>query len=433
MTRISTNNQLFVKTFRQTVAVFVGILLLLISLTWLQGPRIRSAIIDAGRVTVLPNQRLSLHANESIGAPATKQVTVTPAVRFVASSGGNTVVLQFNEPLHFATRYRVAIHAGKHVIDYSFTTKPAVVYYAVNTGENSEIHARTLPAGKDKVVFAGGAVDDFAVLGNNLVLNLKYKNDTNLLTMFDMVTEQPAQIALPASGSIEHLRIAPDRQSFGFLFTASEALSPVNRNLMLYRLSGNQLTSVTGFDNKPVETLDWRYAADSNTILDQQMDSNVLLLSPKHPPVPLGQFSSIFGLSYDSTNIVLGQLMTGIVSMNIQTSRRTMLPQPSRTGEYLVVADPLRTRKGYLLHTQTIDDRGSSQQLIVERNGKQQKIYSINNLDAYITHVDMSVNDQMAAVSKNDTPDNTPNTDVIDTYTGKKVVTLPGNIVRWQQ
>jgi hypothetical protein len=410
-------------------ALVCGVLMII---SLVQGPRVRSATVDRYKVTLSANQRLLLHMNQSTGTITQKQVSITPAVPFTVTSGGNTVALQFARPLQNDVQYAVRVHTPdkRHVFGYTFKTASVVLYYMADGSGNSTIHRKELGSGKDEAVFSANAINDYLVIGDMIVVAQRNKDATSNLFTYNMATQQRLAVRLPEKGMIMGLRAAPDGQSFGFLFTALDPQSQTTGSIILCSLNKRLLSRVVGFDGEPAKVLNWYYAQDSTTILAQMFDANVVLFNPHKTPILLGEYSTLGGFTYNDTGIVLYDISAGPLFKDLKTAAQTVISVPS-AGGYITQVDPLRTQDGYILHVQLSGAGVTGQQLFIDAQGRRKEIYRISGNDGYLSFAYLSSNDQYVAVEHRTNNDSGPRkVDIVQTG-GGKVVVLDGQKVRW--
>jgi len=431
--------QLFdMREFRGLAAVtLAGLALLcgaLVALNILQGPRVRSAAIDVKTAAVLANQRLQLHTNQPVGRVTEKQVTITPSTPFRITAAGNTIVMQFTQPLRYDTKYQVRIANGDKHFGYSFRTGQADLFYAVNEGNKGTIYRRQMNDAKATAVFTGDKIGDFLIAGTTLVINTQQPsgNSTLLVKNVQEPDAPPTTIRLPRPGFVLGLRASADRQSFGFRFTATNANGSIVGQLGLYNFMERKLTWLNGANGQPVSALDWQYGRDGKTLLVQTFDSSVFAVNAKGAWLPLGQFVEIGGFSHDGSSALVFDAKKGESSLDLTTIAVNSLPLPERDA-MIAEALPLRTQAGYLLQTDIMADEEAAQRIYIRRDKAAKALFSITGNQGYVRGIALSPNDQFAVVEKNKEDAGVFAYDIIDTFTGRKVESLDAAMVRWQQ
>jgi hypothetical protein len=410
-------------------AVIALVCMLLMILTWLQGPRIRSSTIDTSLATTAANQQLILHMNQAPGAISKKLVKISPNIAFDVTSSGNTVAIQFTQPLQNDTDYAVKIQTPdkRYTVTHTFRTPPAVFYFAVSNDQTTEIRRQIVGTPKSDVVYSGGKVSDYLVLGNTLVLSLK-EDDKTRVTLFDIATKQYRDITLPGKGSVSQLHGAPGKRVFGFLYTDYD--NDIYGNILLYGINAQELRRVGFSKGRTLEAGEWQLARNGETVLAQTLDSSALLLSPDIAPIPLGQYSELFGFSHDDSSIVLRKTNEGVVRLNVTDMQAApVLTLDSKT--YVADALPLFTRPGNVLQIQTSANGPPAQKVIINRENKLQEVYTNESVEEYITALALSSNDQFIAIEERPIATDEYRNRIINSTTGDTLAEVDGTMLRW--
>lgn len=404
--------------------------LLLMVLTWLQGPRVRSATLDANLVTTAMNQQLLLHMSQPPGSISESQVRVAPETPFAVTSSGNTVAIQFTQPLQNDTSYAVTIQTSnkRYTIHHTFHTGAATFYYAINTQYSTEIRRQTVGANTSQVIYTGRKVNDYLVLGNTLVLSVRDVSSNNAVLLYDIPSKQSHQIPLPGNGTASQLRSAPGKRIFGFIYNDSG--NNTNGNIYLYDMNTRQLRQTGLLQDHPIKASEWQLARNGATVLARTLDNDTLLVNPGTTPIPLGQYSGLFGFSHDDSNIFVRDAPGEVLSLNVKSKQQTPYTEQG-SGTYVAEVFPLSTRHGYIVRSQTSAGGAAAQKVFINQRDNQKELFASASSGQYLDDISPSPNDQLLAVEIRTTGSDTHKTQIIDINTGRTLATIEGAMVRW--
>lgn len=425
LTKIRSSFTIQVYCFAASIAL---ICLLLMGLTWIQGPRIRSTTLNTTLVTTAANQQLLLHMNQPPGNISKGQVQIMPEAPFAVTSSGNTVAIQFMQPLQNNTEYKVQLRTSdkRHSIKHRFHTGPATFYYAVNSQYKTEIRKHVMGAEVDQTIYSGSKIDDYTVIGNTLVLVVK-ESSKNTVLLYDMPSKQSQHITLPGNGTVTQLRGVPNKRLFGFMYT--DHSNSADSNILLYDMN-TKLLKAAGFSlDHSLRAIEWQLARNATTLLIRTPDSSTFLLNPGVVPIPLGQYSQLFGFSHDDGTILLRNTANRFVSLDIKERRQRSLVQ--QTNIYINTAFPLFTKRGYFMHIQTSRGGAWVQQVMTIQKGGEKTHYTNSSADKYIDSVSLSSNDQLLAVEERTTGSDIHKTRIINSNDNHVLKIIEGNMVRW--
>jgi hypothetical protein len=417
---------------RLFTAFALGLALLcavLMWLTWQQGPRIRNSTFNSTQAVVSANQQLLLHFSQAPGKVAAGQVDITPKAAFSVVSSGNTVAIQFTQPLNGDTTYKLALRTadGRHTLRHTFQTGETRFYYAVNSQNHTEIKQAGMGR-PDTTVFSGDRVTDYLVLGNTLVLAQQPADSTDSwLVLYDLQKKKEKTIELPVVGTVSKLRPLPGKSAFGFVFSSGTA--PYTTQIMAYDLARERLQHAYIAED-PVSANDWLFARNGKTFLAKGTDQGVLLVNPGEEPVLLGQFSQLFGFNYDDSVIYMRHALDGVISFNTAGKQRT--PVVDDPNIYVGGLAPLSTQDGYVLQTQSAAGGTHTQLVTLVSDKERRALFTEAQSKLYLTAVSLSPNDQYTVVESRVAADNTFKTSIVSTATGKTLKTVPGEMLRWQ-
>jgi hypothetical protein len=464
----------FKRHFYLVVVVLAGLCLLLLVLNLLQGPRLRRGEVDRSLATRQPNQRLILYANQPIASINASQITVEPKVDFTASANGEAPVIQFRQRLLYGTTYRVTVHNvvnayrthKKTDFAYSFRTAEPTFYYVHRnygldpnnslTGKQpDEIKQASLGDEGEAVLFSAPQIQDYVVLGNNLVVATINEDKTNSLYLVNTKTKKSEALTLPAAGTLTDLHASPNQRLVGFSFTSNESDYTKRKfDNVLFNIdlaAGRLVYPVKGFNGQNLQVMNWEFAPDGMTILAQLYDTSLLLVDTggKNAPLPLGQFSSFDNFSYNGAKIAVED-MTDISILDILKHEKTSITNQSIGGREPFTAKVrlLANGEGHMKQVEILssDSKVFTEYVIVDRQGSQKTIYQADAYKTNINSMATSPNDQYAMIEvtsikedstsdlyQSNTKSRNAHTLIIDMNSGKTVQDVNGFGISWQQ
>jgi hypothetical protein len=200
-----------------------------------------------------------------------------------------------------------------------------------------------------------------------------------------------------------------------------------------------KLITVSGFDGKPVEPLDWAFVPGTTSIVAQTADNSFYLIDPfkGRPTQPLGGHSRMYGFVPGSTTLIVDDngaykaidLATG------NTSTVSALDLPNAAGLQQLL--PLGGDRGYVGWVAT-EDGGAS--VVVINDGNVRQIYAEDpDPVGGIQSVCLSPNGQYLAVAKlprdaATNPDSSGfanRTEFVDIATGQIEPDVGGSDINW--
>jgi len=335
------------RPFRRALAITVVALVLFVAgfagLNYLQGPKLSSGTVDAGRVVAQGGQQLRLFANQSIRTVAKKHVSVNPAVPFTVSTSGAVIAVQFTDRLRYGTKYSVrvsdvanAFQPRVSTFDYTFTTAPAEIYYldradpATGAGQDDSIIRTGLSGNERTVVYSAPRIQQFVVFAQAIAVTTLADDGTSSLSLVGLSSKLVEQIPLPGAGAIDELQGESNAGLLGFVFTSAgpAASREFNSVLMRIDLSGaHTVAPVPDLAGTPLKALGWGFLGGSTSIIAQGEDQTVLLIdaSKSAPPVPLGQYTELGRSSPDGKTIVVSDVF-GKIAYSLADGTKTRIP-----------------------------------------------------------------------------------------------------------
>ncbi|MET3768703.1 hypothetical protein ABIB15_001387 [Marisediminicola sp. UYEF4] len=99
----------FRRALTTIVVSLIAVCAVLVALSFVQGPKLQSAIVDPERVVTAPSQQLRLFANQALSEVDPEQVEISPAAPFTVSVENDIIQIQFTGLLSFDTDYTVTV------------------------------------------------------------------------------------------------------------------------------------------------------------------------------------------------------------------------------------------------------------------------------------------------------------------------------------
>lgn len=405
----------------------------LFALTLIQGPRIRLVQADLAKLTSHRDQRLILTANQPLGSIDSKAVRISPQADFQTLSNGSSVVLQFAQPLDNDTKYTVTIKTkNNRTLTHTFTTKSASFYYLKKHNDRKdEIWRSSVDGQTNEQIYAAENILDFAALDAGLAIITNRRDFSNAIHTFDFATQKTKELTLPSAGTVSRLRVAPNKQSFGFVFMPKGSTQAFDSTLFTARHLHEKPSSVQLFD-QPAAASNWYFAPDSASLQIELGDGSTYLTKPNTPPTPVGRFQEIRGFSADG-NSLYGQDSQGYVKVDTTTLQTSRLPaKPLGDNSFVTDIDPLHTQAGYVLRGLAFIEGAYSEYLLKKDGDKQQVAYKVTG-ETSILYADISANDQYVGVSTSKLKDGQPHQtiSIVNIKEGKTIRQLDGTNVRW--
>ncbi|HEY4266635.1 MAG TPA: hypothetical protein VGM94_00450 [Galbitalea sp.] len=305
---------------RRFFAAVLGLAVLVASfavLTFLQGPRLSSAIVDTTAVVAKPAQTLRMFLNQPVDAVRHSQVSITPAALFTVSSSGEGIVVQFTRALGYGTRYHVAVHGVASADDgqsadlsYGFTTATPDLYYLHRSGTSApdQIVRTSIHSASQTIVYQARRIQDFAVFDKAIAVVTEAAHGTNDLVFVGSEGEVQ-QVDLPGAGTIDEMHANRDTGLLGFTFTSAGATPSRRYSDTLFSVDpgGTGIpTVVKGLGGTPMSVLDWFYVPSTSELVAQQVDESIVLIdtSRQNAVTPLGQYPELDSVAADGSAAV---------------------------------------------------------------------------------------------------------------------------------
>ena len=382
---------------------------------YLQGPKLASATVDPSGVVTDPGQQLRLFANQNLTAVKKSQVTITPSTPFSVSSTGETVAVQFAERLNYATRYQVTVKKVTSIYQdqpqtfrYSFTTAKAQLYYldrASTAGSQPDTIVRTGLSGSARtVVYSAPHIQQFVVFPEFLAVVTQNDDRSSSLSFVSTSGGPVEQVALPGTGTVDHLEGSSDGSTVGFVFTGNTPSGTYSNDLMMVDLTGTGVVQpVLGLNGQPLAVIDWHFLSGGTSFVAQSADDTLLLMDSTKPgtAVPLGQYAELGRSSPDGKTLVVGDVF-GKMAYSLANGKQTRLPSLPVAGQESFGGDLelLGSGDARIQQVVVLDPNGGYQSYLVYEQGKTSRIlYQTVNGKGSIAGFSVSPNGQYVAVN----------------------------------
>lgn len=287
-------------------------------LTFLQGPKLSSAIVDTVAVVAAPAQTLRMFVNEPVRAVRRSQVAIAPSAPFTVTSSGEGVVVQFTRALAYQTTYHVAIRAVTSADDgqsadlaYRFTTGSPEVYYLHRSGTSAPdqiVRTGIRTAGQD-VVYQARGIQDFAVFDRAIAVTTESAGGASALAIVGDGGEVE-QVDLPGAGVIGELHANRDTGLLGFTFTSAGPTAKRRYSDTLFTVdpSGTGIpTVVKDPAGRSLRVLAFDYVPATSELVAQLADERIVLVdtSRRNAVSFLGTYSGFDGIAADGSAVVV--------------------------------------------------------------------------------------------------------------------------------
>ena len=441
--------------FRLTAAVMIGALLFAaVGLTVAntrQGPRLLDAQINSGAAVEGAGQRLVLRVDQTVAHPTADQVTVTPIVPVEPTSDGAALILRLADSLSYATTYQIvakvrsATTGASSTLTYSFRTPDGAFYILHRAASNADDDApaqivrHLIGSTEQKVVRSQPHIEQYAVADPTIAVVTSDADGAGTLTVGPLDGSEPTQ-TLAANSDISQLKSSGPSGLLGFVLTPlSDPDQGGDGQLHLYDPVTGKLITVSGFDGKPLDPLDWAFVPGTTSIVAQTADTSFYLIDPLNgrPTQPLGGHSRMYGFVPGSTTLLVDDngdyKAIDLARGNTSTVPALDLPEAAAVQQLL----PLAGDRGYVGWVATQDGAGL---VVVISDGHARQIYAEDpDPTGGIQSICLSPNGQYVAVAKlprdaATNPDSSGfanKTEFVDTATGRTDHDVAGSQVNW--
>lgn len=434
------------KRFLFAVIGLLIILSTLIALSYLQGPRVRNAVLVDDPNTGY--QTFQLEFNQPVKPIEPHAIQITPQADFTATTNNATVTIQFRQRLLSNAQYHVAIAqiTGASIqqitaASYHFNTPPAQLYYLKHHSlaeTKTEFYAAqatdaivqmNLATKHEKTLYQAAQIVEYAVVGSRIVVHTM--NDTKIseLHQVDRETGAVSPLSLPGKGTVSRLRVM-DNGTVGYLFAKAESKEKTT-NLIVHDIAAQRHHTILGLNGQPLPVYDWRPVSRGAAVVVRTRGDDVLLVDPtgKHAMQPLGQAAVLGDVSYDGKNIIMMKTGEGYFALNLENSKKSPITH-QQGNDVISLAAFLHTRSGYSMEITSVNQQHILQRQTILTYPAKRVIHQTTP-PAYTTNITVSPNDQYTAIEQKSTAGSSTKTHIIDNKTGQTVYTLDGKAVVW--
>ena len=434
------------KRFLFAVIGLLIILSTLIALSYLQGPRVRNAVLVDDPNTGY--QTFQLEFNQPVKPIEPHAIQITPQADFTATTNNATVTIQFRQRLLSNAQYHVAIAqiTGASIqqitaASYHFNTPPAQLYYLKHHSlaeTKTEFYAAqttdaivqmNLATKQEKTLYQAAQIVEYAVVGSRIVVHTMNDATTSELHQVDIDTGTVSPLSLPGKGTVSHLR-AMDNGTVGYLFAKVDSKDKTN-NLIVYDIAAQRHHTIRGLNAQPLPVYDWRPVSRGAAVVVRTRGDDVLLVDPtgKHAMQPLGQAAVLGDVSYDGKNIIMMKTGEGYFALNLENSKKS--PITHQQGNNVIsLAAFLHTRSGYSMEITSVNQQHILQRQTILTYPAKRVIHQTTP-PVYTTNITVSPNDQYTTIEQKSTADSSTKTHIIDNKTSQTVYTLDGKAIVW--
>lgn len=315
----------FRTTFWSLVVGLTAFAALFLTLGALQGPKLSTAQVDTVRVTEQAGQQLRLFANQPLSDVDPDQITVTPAAPFTVTVQSDLIIVQFGQPLRFATEYTVQVadveapaRESRSTFEHRFTTAPGDLLY-LSRGETSDqiLRLDVIGTGPGEVVHEAPGIQRFAPVENAIVLARDAPGNTSTVEVVDPASGVTEQIRLPDGTRVDALVAPPTGTTVALILTSvdPDAEGALVQALALVDLAATGTVDlVTGIDGEPLSTASVHFTAAGDELLVHALDQTLLSFPVADPALqlPLGQFTEVYGLSSEGGRLSASDPFGGV-------------------------------------------------------------------------------------------------------------------------
>ena len=434
------------KRFLFAVIGLLIILSTLIALSYLQGPRVRNAVLVDDPNTGY--QTFQLEFNQPVKPIESHPIQITPQADFTATTNNATVTIQFRQRLLSNAQYHVAIAqiTGASIqqitaASYHFNTPPAQLYYLKHHSlaeTKTEFYAAqstdaimqmNLATKHEKTLYQAAQIVQYAVVGSRIVVHTMNDAKISELHQVDTKTGTVSTLPLPGKGIVSRLR-AIDNGTVGYLFAKADSKDKTN-NLIVHDIAAQRHHTIFGLNAQSLPVYDWRPVSRGAAVVVRTRGDDVLLVDPtgKHAMQPLGQAAALGDVSYDGKNIIMMKTGEGYFALNLENSKKSPITH-QQGNDVISLAAFLHTRSGYSMEITSVNQQHILQRQTILTYPTKRVIHQTTP-PAYTTNITVSPNDQYTTIEQKSTADSATKTHIIDNKTSQMVYTLDGKAIVW--
>jgi hypothetical protein len=410
----------------------------------IKGVRLRSLELDTTTATSERRPRIYIRANTPLAEFRADQIGVSPQVDFKHLVSGETIVIELQRPLNYATTYTVSLKDIASKQDptkmvsksFSFQTPSAEFIYIQRASMNASdgLFDSTIDRvmlvrsdGTEEEWFSAPKIDSYAHFGNSVAIVTIKEDDSHEVVIKNKTDGTTSTMPLPSRGRVIHVQSNDEGSLLGFSFT--DLTVPVNERiskLYFYDPLAGLLFTIKDVDGTPLRALSWRFAPDGSTVAVINEKSTLLFadtIRPEDEPFLYGSARILYGFIADGTELYASD-KDGVFALSLSEQKKNYEKTDFYIAESPEVIEsiPSKFNAGTgVLKVSTysyIDSKYSTR--IVSRFDKDTELLKTSTLDNSILDVSMSLNDQYVFVETSGVKG--------AKYDGYNSVTKPSNV-----
>lgn len=252
----------FHRAFRWLAIIALAATVASLSVYALQGPRLRSAVVDVVRAIDAPAVSLRLESDRPVGPLSADQIAVTPQTPVSVSVSGALVTVVFDTALRYDTDYEVVIsdvqgatRPSRSTWRHTFKTPAGSMTYLERggAGEPDRILEVGVAGQPPRELYRENGIDLFVPIGSTFVKVGPGAFGGSQMTLVQPVTEDIQRLVTPKETRID--TVFTPAVGTTVLFTASsiDEGGPFDRTLFRVDTAGPpRAEPVVGLDGKPL-------------------------------------------------------------------------------------------------------------------------------------------------------------------------------------
>jgi hypothetical protein len=313
------------------VSILLVVMLLAITTTLAEGPRLRTLSVDEASAIRSPGATVSLRSDRALAPLEASSVRVTPETPFRLENTDLDVRIVFDYPLLASTTYRISVEGvaprglgSSSTWEARFTTPPEDFVFLRAAGGDDELMLYSLDGTNPQVLYRAPGIIGFTRVGTVYAVLRSVQGETFI------------ELVEPTSGAVDRIPDTPgitlvslSRSAWGTsLVLTVDANIPGQpaalRSLALLDTLGQRTPEiVTGADGRPLGVLKVAVSEVSGNVLVWLRDQTLIRFDPLTGiVVPLGVATELWGFDAIGESAVYVDAM-GTVSKHLGTGEET--------------------------------------------------------------------------------------------------------------
>ncbi|RIJ47279.1 hypothetical protein DZG00_13530 [Clavibacter lycopersici] len=408
------------RAFRRAFTAVILVLVLacggLLAVAGSQGPRLVRTDVDPLAVVQQSRQRIVLAANRPIQPVDASRIRMEPGADFTVDTQADRIIIDLTRPLAYDADYTVAIDGVQGIgggpasdLRTAFRTGDPGMYVLVRGGEQQDdrivrqsVAGTGTGGGASDAVFEATKIQEYAVVGNSLVVAILQDDGTNGLVLAALDGSGQVDLPLPGRGTFQDLHAEDTGTTVGFRFTSADG-GPYADTLMVDDVgAGAAPTPVLGLDGQPLSAQAWGFVPGRPQLVAHGQDGDLSLVTVdgSSPIVPLGRHGTLGPFSADGTRLAVTD-PGSTTEIDLRTAQQTQLP--TETGgadlQYDGAISFVPGDDGAVLRVRTALDPATgtaTQRLVVVRDGRATDVYVPADPATRITGLSVTPNGRFA-------------------------------------